>query len=495
MHDTLVSSSSAPLSVNQDSYLLGEWFSCLHSEPAPPFVTWFGVDFPSEPDVDRLRGALTRIVNRHAVFRMSITDVGSLERSHAPQVFAALRTLSVSSSLFRYHRRPPAPVRIRVVSGSMAFDPTTWSVDSDEIRDDVNTPFRYDAPPLMRVTLVKTASGRCLLSITLHHLISDRRSMLLLLRELAAEYQGTGGGDGTRDGTAVPLPPLAAQYSDFAVWQRSRLAGGVWDDGISYWRKQWAEFVPSLMTFADIPYRRPTTTSPPAVETRVVSVAVDAHCTTRVRAFCRQRSLTPYVGWLAALMVLCRLYGGRDRVALFTYQENRQQRSWMDLIGWFVNSSLCGLTLPVSVSGAEVVEATRAHVLAASRHQMIPMGTMWRRLIRDGVVERDFAIREWATFDFFNVNAGRTDDAPWSRTWLNVIGRRQRPELGIIAVDDGDDFTLWCRYPTSSLSSSGARRLLTDLCGVMEHLTSSQSVSIDHYAESLSITRSRKVEG
>lgn len=491
MHNTLVSSSSAPLSVNQDSYLLWEWFSHLHGEPAAPFVTWFGVDFPSRPEVDRLQGALTRIVSRHAVFRMSITDVGSLKGSHAPQVLAALKTLGVSSSLFRYHRHPPAAVTIRVVSGSVAFDPTTWSVDSDEVRDDVNTPFRYDAPPLMRATLLKTASGRCLLSITLHHLISDRRSMLVFLRELAAEYQGTAGADGT----AAPLPPLAAQYSDFAVWQRSRLAGGgVWDDGISYWRTQWAEFVPSLMTFADIPYRRPTTTTTPTVETRVVSVAVDAHCTTRVRAFCRQRSLTPYMAWLAALMVLCRLYRGRDRVALFTYQENRHQRSWMDLIGWFVNSSLCGLTLPVSVSGAEVLNATRAQVLAASRYQMIPMGTMWRRLIRDGVFEKDFAIREWVTFDLFNVNAGRTDDTPWSRLWLNVVGRRRRPELGIIAVDDGDDFTMWCRYPTS-ISSSGARRLLTDLCGVMDQLTSSQNVSIDHYAESLGITRSRKVEG
>ena len=49
-----------------------------------------------------------------------------------------------------------------------------------------------------------------------------------------------------------PLPPLAVQYADFAVWQRQYLAGEVLDGQLAYWRDQLAG-APVL----DLPADRP----------------------------------------------------------------------------------------------------------------------------------------------------------------------------------------------------------------------------------------------
>ena len=53
-------------------------------------------------------------------------------------------------------------------------------------------------------------------------------------RELAALYAAF------RAGQPDPLPPLPVQYADFAVWQRTWLAGEVLEGQLGYWRGQLA---------------------------------------------------------------------------------------------------------------------------------------------------------------------------------------------------------------------------------------------------------------
>ena len=52
----------------------------------------------------------------------------------------------------------------------------------------------------------------------MHHIVSDGWSMGVLFRELSALYAAY------REGRESPLPELAVQYADYAVWQREQLA-------------------------------------------------------------------------------------------------------------------------------------------------------------------------------------------------------------------------------------------------------------------------------
>src|SRR5205085_2190552 len=69
----------------------------------------------------------------------------------------------------------------------------------------------------------------------MHHIISDGWSMGVMTGELAALYDAFAG-----DG-ADPLPELALQVADFAVWQRSWLQGAVLDRELAWWRARLAE--------------------------------------------------------------------------------------------------------------------------------------------------------------------------------------------------------------------------------------------------------------
>ena len=74
--------------------------------------------------------------------------------------------------------------------------------------------------------------------------MSGRRR--IFRRELAALYEAF------RAGEPDPLPPLAVQYADFAVWQRAWLTGEVLDGQLAYWRGQLAG-APVLELPADRP--------------------------------------------------------------------------------------------------------------------------------------------------------------------------------------------------------------------------------------------------
>ena len=62
-----------------------------------------------------------------------------------------------------------------------------------------------------------------MLALSVHHVVFDEWSARILRRELSVLYEAF------RRGEPDPLPPLAVQYADFAVWQRQWLAGEVLD--------------------------------------------------------------------------------------------------------------------------------------------------------------------------------------------------------------------------------------------------------------------------
>ncbi|MFK0150426.1 amino acid adenylation domain-containing protein, partial [Streptomyces griseus] len=78
---------------------------------------------------------------------------------------------------------------------------------------DLADPFALDRPPLLRMTLVRTADDRAELVLTSHHLLFDGWSLPVLMTELLRLY-ATGG-----DATGMPRP---GDYRQFLLWLARR---------------------------------------------------------------------------------------------------------------------------------------------------------------------------------------------------------------------------------------------------------------------------------
>nr|WP_272943517.1 condensation domain-containing protein [Pseudomonas avellanae] len=106
---------------------------------------------------------------------------------------------------------------------------------------------RHDLP--VRGRLLCLAEERHVLLLTVHHIVADGWSLGVLTRELTALYQAFS------QGLADPLPPLALQYGDYAVWQRTWLDAERLSHKADYWQ-QALTGAPVLLT---LPTDRPTT--------------------------------------------------------------------------------------------------------------------------------------------------------------------------------------------------------------------------------------------
>ncbi|NEE40482.1 amino acid adenylation domain-containing protein, partial [Streptomyces sp. SID7982] len=223
------------------------------------------------------------------------------------------------------------------------------------------TPFDLRKGPLLRVLLLRLGADRHALLLSMHHIVSDGRSLDVLTGELATCYAAE------LDGFEPSLPPLPVQYADFAAWQRDRLADDTGPgEGLAYWKERLAGLEP-----LELPCDRPR----PSVRTGTGAVhtfAVPAATATGLARLGREHGASLFMLLTAATQLLLGRWSGQRDVALGTVTAGRDRPELEDLVGFFVHT----LVLRADVDGAATVgdflAATRTTVLEAFDHQEVP---------------------------------------------------------------------------------------------------------------------------
>jgi hypothetical protein len=224
------------------------------------------------------------------------------------------------------------------------------------------TPFDLRRGPLLRARLLRAGTAEHLLLLTLHHIVSDRWSMGVLLAEVASHYAGE------------PLAPLPLQYADYAVWQRDRLSGGELARQLDHWRLQLAG-VPPLQLPADL--RRPAATGHPAGE---LCTELPRQLTDDLRQLSREAGTTLFMTLLAGFLVVMARHGDQDQFVVGTAVANRGRRELEGLIGFFVNILPLRADLSGDPSFRTLLARVRQVTLDAFAHQEVPFDRLVEEL-------------------------------------------------------------------------------------------------------------------
>src|SRR5947209_7602590 len=151
---------------------------------------------------------------------------------------------------------------VQVISANLTLDlaitDLSESADAEKeaqrlINEEAMRPFDLAQGPLVRASLLRLSEQEHVLLLNVHHIVSDRWSSGVLLRELTTLYRAF------VEGKLLSLSALPIQYADYAVWQRNNLQGETLEKHVSYWRDRLAGAPPML--------ELPTDRSRPAVET------------------------------------------------------------------------------------------------------------------------------------------------------------------------------------------------------------------------------------
>jgi amino acid adenylation domain-containing protein len=322
--------------------------------------------------------------------------------------------------------------------------------------EEARQPFDLAEGPLMRASLVGLTEADHVLLLTMHHIISDRWSAGILIRELGTLYEAYSAGQPS------PLQELSIQYADYAVWQKEWLQGEVLAKQLSYWREQLAGAPAAL--------ELPTDRLRPAVQTfrgAHHSVTVPKELSEQLKALAQREGVTLYMLCLAAFQVLMSRYSGQEDIVVGSPIAGRNRAETEGLIGFFVNMLVMRTSLSGDPSFRELLRRVREVSLGAYEHQDLP----FEKLVEELQPERSLSYSPLFQVLFALQNAP-SRAAALGQLKLDSFGFENRTTRFDLEVHLGEtaDGTLSCTFVhnTDLFDAVTVRRMITHYRKLLE---------------------------
>jgi amino acid adenylation domain-containing protein/FkbH-like protein len=231
----------------------------------------------------------------------------------------------------------------------------------EQLQDEVAAPFDLSSGPLVRGRLLRLSCDEHVLSITMHHIVSDGWSIGVLIGELAVLYAAC------RESRPDPLAPLPIQYVDYAYWQRQWLNDSQLQGHLAYWREH-LDGAPELL---ELPTDRPRPRSQ-SHRGGVVDMSFGAPLTSALKRFSRRHHLTLAMTLYAAWLIVLARLSGQDDLVVGMPVANRRRVELETLIGFFVNMLAVRIRLERDAPIADLLNRVKEAMLGAYAHQEVP---------------------------------------------------------------------------------------------------------------------------
>ncbi|EGH17315.1 pyoverdine sidechain peptide synthetase IV, D-Asp-L-Ser component, partial [Pseudomonas savastanoi pv. glycinea str. race 4] len=228
-------------------------------------------------DRQALSTALDNLVQRHETLRTRfVSEDGAFYQEILQQATVALEFASVA----------PADIE-------------------NQVRAELQKPFDLLSGTLLRVRLFQLGEAEHVLTVCMHHIVSDGWSGEVLIREFVQLYQAQ------VSGQPAQLPALAIQYADYAIWQRAWLEAGEGERQLNYWKQQLGTEHPLLSLPLD--HQR---SLQPSQRGATVRVDVPERLSAQLKSLARNSGQTLFMLTLAALSVVLSRFSGQADIRI-----------------------------------------------------------------------------------------------------------------------------------------------------------------------------------
>ena len=214
---------------------------------------------------------------------------------------------------------------------------------------------------LFRAHLLRLSSKYHILSINMHHIISDGWSMEIILKDISYFYHCF------VNGKQPELPRFEIQYSDFAVWQRQPEQQKSMALQLEYWGNHLAD-LPKLITF-------PTDRPRPLIQTFRGShfpFVISKQVTAALNEIARKEGVTLFMTLSSIFSIFLSRYSSHEKVAFGFPVANRHLSEIEGLVGYFVNSVVLHIPLNNSASFSALLKKAKQICLEAYSNQEAP---------------------------------------------------------------------------------------------------------------------------
>ncbi|MEU7957177.1 beta-ketoacyl synthase N-terminal-like domain-containing protein [Micromonospora humida] len=316
-----------PLTINQERYLQAE------RAGGTPFLVTQHLDLAGPVDPDALARAIDRLVAVHD----------------------GLRTVFTAGDVVRQRHAAAGPVAFPITDLTAAADP---QAELARALTEAERPFDPFTGPLYRFGLVRLTPDRHVLTVVLHHLITDGWSAGVLFQDLVLGYE---------DASRPAAPPL--RLADYAQWERSFYSGVVLDQQLEYWRKKLATTsVPALRLARD-----EQRVAGRQREVGLREVELDGEVAAGIEQTARAAGATTQMVMLTAFMLALHRQSEHDEITVPINVTAREAPELQRVVGFLSQLRLITVDLGGGPDLRECLRRVREAVLTAGEEQGLSM--------------------------------------------------------------------------------------------------------------------------
>jgi amino acid adenylation domain-containing protein len=327
-------------------------------------------------------------------------------------------------------------------------------------------PFDLTRGPLMRLMLLKLEETEHRLLMTFHHIVNDGWSSSVLLNEFMTLYNAFSRNEPS------PLPELAIQYADFAIWQREWLSGEVFEKQLSYWRQQLHGALPVL--------ELPTDRLRPAIPSHrgaVEQIYLPEKLSCELRALSNDEGATLFMTLLAAFKVLLHRYSGQTDICIGVPIANRNRAEIENLIGFFINNLVLRSDLKGNPTFQSLLSQVREETLNAYAHQDMP----FEKLVEELQPERSLSYMPLfqVMFTFQNSPSEEVTLHDLTLSEMDVNVAVSKYDLSLFVTELEDDIFAFIIYNSDLFDGSTIKRLFEHYQVLLEGIVADRQQHID----------------
>ncbi|MDB9435706.1 amino acid adenylation domain-containing protein, partial [Dolichospermum lemmermannii CS-548] len=328
------SSAFYPLSYGQQAL----WFLYQIDPESVAYNIFTTVRISSKLDIEALRRAWNKIIERHAILRTTYTSYAG-------------------TPVQRIHEKQEVDIQIT--------DASNWSEDylREQIFIETDCPFNLEIDSVLRINLFTQSVEEHILLLTMHHIAGDLWSFDILLNEFQNFYIGEIEKiDFQQEDSAENL-----SYIEFVRWQSELLSSSRGEELREYWQKQLAGELSIL--------NLPTDKSRPPVQTyqgETHILKLDEQLIQKLRNLAIASGTSLYKITLAAFFVLLYRYSNQEDILVGSPMLGRLDRKFKGVVGYFVNPVVLRTTVSGYLTFKDFLDQISGTVKEAQKYQDYP---------------------------------------------------------------------------------------------------------------------------
>lgn len=289
--------------------------------------------------------------------------------------------------------------------------------------------FDLGQAPLLRVFLLFTGTGRNILLVDMHHIMTDGVSRRLLVDDFMAFSRGE------------CLPALPLQYKDYAEWQNNASISLSLKEQEEYWVTVFSQKAPRLDMFQDYKCEKPLHEH----KGEEIEFRLGSELAKQVNEIVRTKGVTLFIFLVAVYDILLAKYCNRDDIVVGTGVSGRTHPDLENIVGMFINSLALRNYPRDNKTFSGFLDEVKESTLRAFENQdyqfdmLVEKLNLPRELNRSPLFDSVFQVQnQWEVVD------ARAGDSEMSRHLLRV--RTIKYELTWVIVEYIDDICFTVQY-------------------------------------------------